>query len=325
MGCSFGDFSRLKSSWVRTLLLAAFLFVLMMFAIKSSPHLLNPMAFKRSPSPQSSLPRANSLTRYQNETLQQLPHVIIIGVPKAGTYALLRMLSLHSGVATTEWEVHFFDLESNYEMGYSWYVSKMPYAFPDQLTVEQTAIYFPTSNVPERIHQMNPDIKLLLIVREPTDRVVSGYTHGLYMDIANHRIIKPIEDFLFKDGQLDLEFKGLNYSLYYVHMQNWLKYFPLKNFHIVDGDELVKDPVPEMKKVERFLGLEPQINSSFFVFNEKKGFYCLKEHGQEQCLSTEKGRAHPYVEPDILQKLHQFFHEPNKRFFKLVGHTFNWK
>ncbi|XP_068596561.1 heparan sulfate glucosamine 3-O-sulfotransferase 1-like [Brachionichthys hirsutus] len=308
-----------------TLLLAAFLFVLMMFAIQSSPLLLNPMAFKRSPSPQSSLPRANGLTRYQNETRQQLPHVIIFGVAKAGTSALLRMLSLHSGVAAAPREVHFFDSESNYEKGYSWYVSQMPFAFPDQLTLEKTPGYFGKSFVPERIHQMNPDIKLLLVVREPTERMVSGYTHTLYSNIMKHKITKTFEEFLLNDGQLDLEYKGLNHSLYYAHMQNWLKYFPLKNFHIVDGDELVKDPVPEMKKVERFLGLEPQINSSFFVFNEEKGFYCLKEHGQEQCLGKNKGRAHPYVEPDILQKLHQFFHEPNKRFFKLVGRTFNWK
>ncbi|XP_068596430.1 heparan sulfate glucosamine 3-O-sulfotransferase 1-like [Brachionichthys hirsutus] len=325
MGCSFADFVRLKSSWVRTLLLAAFLFVLIIFAIKSSPILLNPMADKRPPSFRTSSPRGNGATRYQNETLQQLPRAIIIGVRKAGTRALLEMLNLHSGVAAALEEVHFFDRKTSYKMGFPWYASQMPYSFPDQLTLEKTPAYFTTKHVPERIHQMNPDIKLILIVREPTDRVVSDYTELYHMHIVTQEITGTVEDILLKDGEINMEEDIISCSLYYVHMENWLKYFPLKNFHIVDGDELVKDPVSEMKKVERFLGLEPQINSSFFVFNEEKGFYCLKSNEQEQCLGKNKGRAHPYVEPDILQKLHQFFHEPNKRFFKLVGRTFNWK
>lgn len=244
---------------------------------------------------------------------------------KGGTRALIEMLSLHSSVAAAQNEVHFFDWESHFQRGLSWYLSQMPYAFPDQLTVEKTPAYFTSSKVPKRIHQMNPDIKLLLILRDPTERVLSDYTQVFYNRLQKHKRYQSIESVLVKDGEINLGYKALNRSLYYVHMQNWLQYFPLESIHIVDGDELIRDPFPEMKKVERFLKLEPQINASNFYFNKTKGFYCLRDHGRERCLHDSKGRAHPHVAPAILQKLYQFLHEPNKKFFELVGRTFNWK
>ncbi|XP_068182511.1 heparan sulfate glucosamine 3-O-sulfotransferase 1-like [Antennarius striatus] len=259
-----------------------------------------------------------------SQTFQQLPGAIIIGVRKGGTRALIDMLSLHSGVAVSQKEVHFFDLQKNYEKGLPWYVSQMPYAFPDKLTIEKTPAYFTDVHTPERIHQMNPDIKLLLIVREPTLRMISEYTHAFHNRLRIQKQYMSINDFLLKDGEIKLKCIALNRSLYYVHMQNWLEYFPLDSFHIVDGDELIRKPWQEINKVERFLKLEPQINSSYFYFNETKGFYCLKDHGQEQCIRESKGRAHPYVAPAILEKFYQYFHEPNKKFFSLVSRTFNW-
>uniref|UniRef100_A0A673WEH8 Sulfotransferase n=1 Tax=Salmo trutta TaxID=8032 RepID=A0A673WEH8_SALTR len=257
-------------------------------------------------------------------SLRDLPRIIIIGVRKGGTRALIEMLSLHSAVAAADNEVHFFDWESHFQKGIPWYLSQMPFALPDQLTVEKTPAYFTSSKVPERIHDMNPGIKLLLILRDPTERVLSDYTQVFYNRLQKHKRYQPIESLLVKDGEINLGYKALNRSLYHLHLQNWLRYFPLESIHVVDGDKLIRDPFPEMKRVERFLNLEPQINASNFYFNKTKGFYCLRDHGRERCLHDSKGRAHPHVAPAILHKLYRFFHEPNRKFFELVGRTFNW-
>uniref|UniRef100_A0A8C6UE59 Sulfotransferase n=1 Tax=Neogobius melanostomus TaxID=47308 RepID=A0A8C6UE59_9GOBI len=219
---------------------------------------------------------------HPNGTSQRLPQIVIIGVRKGGTRALIEMLSLHSSVAAAQNEVHFFDWESHYQKGIPWYLSQMPYAFPEQLTVEKTPAYFTSSKVPK-----------------PTERVLSDYTQVFYNRLQKHKRYQPIEYVLVRDGDINLGYKALNRSLYYVHMQNWLQYFPLDSIHVVDGDELIRDPLPEMKKVERFLKLEPQINASNFYFNKTKGFYCLREHGKERCLHDSKGRAHPHVAPAI--------------------------
>ena len=54
------------------------------------------------------------------------------------------------------------------------------------------------------------------------------------------------------------------------------QYFPRKQIHIVDGDKLADDPFPEIQKLETFLNLPPKIRPENFVFNEKKGFHCMR-------------------------------------------------
>lgn len=261
---------------------------------------------------------------HPNGTLQQLPTTIIIGVRKGGTRALIEMLSLHSTIAAAQNEVHFFDWESHFQRGLPWYLSQMPYSFPGQMTVEKTPAYFTSTKVPGRVWQMNPDVKLLLIVRDPTERVLSDYTQVYYNRLQKHKKLQPVESVLLKDGRINVSYRALNRSLYYQHMENWLRFFPLDSIHLVDGDLLIRDPLPEMQRVERFLKLEPQINGSNFYFNKTKGFFCLRDHGRERCLHDSKGRTHPQVDPSIMQKLFQYFQEPNQRFFELVGRTFNW-
>ncbi|KAM4709275.1 heparan sulfate glucosamine 3-O-sulfotransferase 1 [Discoglossus pictus] len=261
---------------------------------------------------------------HSNGTSQYLPHTIIIGVRKGGTRALLEMLSLHSDISAAESEIHFFDWEDQYQKGLKWYISQMPFSFPHQITVEKTPAYFTSDKVPERIYNMNSTIKLLLILRDPIERVLSDYTQIFYNHKQKNKTYPPVEDLLLRNGELNTDYKAINRSLYYKYLENWLNYFPLENIHIVDGDCLIRDPFPEMQKVEQFLSLSPKINASNFYFNKTKGFYCLRESGRERCLHESKGRAHPQVDSFLLGKLREYFSKPNKKFFELVGRTFNW-
>lgn len=62
----------------------------------------------------------------------------------------------------------------------------MPCSSKGQITMEKSSQYFTSRLAPERIHEMNSSIKLVLIVREPARRSISHYTHiagikpGLY-------------------------------------------------------------------------------------------------------------------------------------------------
>ncbi|XP_075044991.1 heparan sulfate glucosamine 3-O-sulfotransferase 1 [Mixophyes fleayi] len=261
---------------------------------------------------------------HPNGSQQHLPHSIIIGVRKGGTRALLEMLSLHSEISAAESEIHFFDWKDQYGKGLQWYVSQMPFSYPHQLTVEKTPAYFTSPDVPERIYNMNGTIKLLLILRDPIERVLSDYTQVYYNHMQKNKTYPPVEQLLLRNRELNTDYKAINKSLYYNYMENWLKFFPLQNIHIVDGDYLIKDPFHEMQKVERFLNLAPQINASNFYFNKTKGFYCLRDSGRERCLHESKGRAHPHINSFLLAKLRAYFYEPNKKFFELVGRTFDW-
>uniref|UniRef100_A0A670YM97 Sulfotransferase n=1 Tax=Pseudonaja textilis TaxID=8673 RepID=A0A670YM97_PSETE len=105
-------------------------------------------------------------------TSRQIPQTIIIGVRKGGTRALLEMLDVHPNIVVAATEVHFFDWDENYVKGIDWYRSLMPFSYENQITIEKTPGYFTSPQAPERIHDMNSSIKLLLILRDPTERVL---------------------------------------------------------------------------------------------------------------------------------------------------------
>ncbi|KAF4106164.1 hypothetical protein G5714_013826 [Onychostoma macrolepis] len=252
-------------------------------------------------------------------TSKHAPHSIIIGVRKGGTRALLEMLDIHPDVAAAATELHFFDWDENYAKGFEWYRDQMPYSYPNQITVEKTPGYFTSPVAPARIHAMNSSIRLLLILRDPTERVISDYTQVYFNRLENHKPVQAIENMLVKNGALNTRYKAIQRSLYDVHMRNWLQHFPLEQIHIVDGDTLIHDPLPELQRVERFLHLPPRIVASNFYFNQTKGFYCIRSDGHERCLHESKGRPHPPVNSTVLRQLRSYLRQHNRNFYRLIG------
>lgn len=106
-------------------------------------------------------------------------------------------------------------------------------------------------------------------------------------------------------------------------MLQWMMYFPRRQFHIVDGDKLAKNPLPELEKVERFLGVK-HYSEKRISFDKSRGFYCVISKGGHKCLGESKGRKHPPVNDEVLSRLKDYFKPFNEYFFKLVDQTFDW-
>jgi Sulfotransferase family len=64
----------------------------------------------------------------------------------------------------------------------------MPLTKYRQLTVEKSANYFISESVPKRIRQMNDKTKLILAVRDPTERAISEYVQRFELDKYLHPI-----------------------------------------------------------------------------------------------------------------------------------------
>ena len=130
---------------------------------------------------------------------------------------------------------------------------------------------------------------------------------------------------LKENGNVNTNYGPIQHSNYYKLIKKWLKIFPRNQFHFVNGDTLIKDPVTPLKKVEKYLGIKPYISQENFSFNETKGFYCWEQwNGEEYCLPPKKGRTHPEIDQDVRSKLTDYFRPYNKRFFKLIGEDFGW-
>lgn len=196
------------------------------------------------------------------------------------------------------------------------------------------------TQVPERIHAMNASVKLLLIVREPVTRAISDYTqlrthaatasppttgNGTPNNAIPQQPTRSFEELVMRsDGSVNESYRPISISLYHYYMYRWLEVFSREQILVVNGDQLIDDPVPQLQRIEEFLGLDSRIGRHNFYFNHTKGFYCLRNDTSEKCLRESKGRRHPRVSPMVVTKLRKFFNEHNQRFYELVGEDLGW-
>ena len=256
---------------------------------------------------------------------KRFPNTLMIDLTKCGTNALLRFLSQHPQVVRNIEidEYHFFT--HNYNKGLEWYRERMPYSLPGQIVLENTANYFAVEEIPQRVFKLNPMMKLLLVVRNPVERVVSEYAmHKQNFEKRNKTIpqMKPGDPF----PPFEMIWKKYLWVFYDTCLERWLKYFSIQQIYIINGDVLRKSPLQELKKIEMFLNIDPYFHEKHFYSNRTRGFYCLSKprFGQDNCLWEEKGRKHPNVNKTLFQTLKNIFRPHNQRFYQLSGKQFDW-
>ena len=262
----------------------------------------------------------------ENGRRKHLPDCILIGERKTGTTALLHFLKQHPQIKAADREVHYFDRSRNYKHGINWYRKQMKPAKDSEITFEKSPRYFRTPWSPKRISGMNPNIKLLLLVTDPIKRAVSDFHFCMSSDwkggFDNHEY-KTFDEYILRGtDKVDATFAPIVRSLYDVSMENWLNYFNLSNFHILDGDSFVQhNPSKELQKIEKFLGIKPYFTNHMFFYSKSKGFYCLTDPG---CLHF-GGKPHPAVTEPVGKRLRKFFEPHNQKFYDLVGRDFHWE
>ncbi|XP_023279008.1 heparan sulfate glucosamine 3-O-sulfotransferase 6-like [Seriola lalandi dorsalis] len=255
---------------------------------------------------------------------KRFPQAIIIGVKKGGTRALLEFLRIHPDVRAVGAEPHFFD--RFYDKGLEWYRNLMPRTLDGQITMEKTPSYFVTKEAPGRVCTMNCQTKLIVVVRDPVTRAVSDYTQTL----SKNPGLPSFQSLALKNsstGLIDTTWSAVRIGLYAKHLENWLQHFPLSHFLFVSGERLVSDPAGEMGRVQDFLGLKRVVSDKHFYFNQTKGFPCLKKpegSSRPRCLGKSKGRPHPQIPSEVLQRLRDFYRPFNHRFYQMSGQDFGW-
>ncbi|KAJ8246263.1 hypothetical protein GJAV_G00265620 [Gymnothorax javanicus] len=258
------------------------------------------------------------------EGTKKLPQAIIIGVKKGGTRALLEFLRVHPDIRAVGAEPHFFD--RNYDNGLDWYRDLMPKTLEGQITMEKTPSYFVTKEAPARIYAMSRDTKLIVVVRDPVTRAISDYTQTL----SKKPDIPTFESLTFKNrttGLIDTSWSAVQIGIYAKHLDNWLQFFPMRQILFVSGERLISDPAGELGRVQDFLGLKRIITDKHFYFNQTKGFPCLKKaegSSKPHCLGKTKGRTHPNINPEVVQRLRDFYRPFNMKFYQMTGRIFGW-
>ena len=249
-----------------------------------------------------------------SEELRQ-PNFIIIGTIKGGTSSLYNYICNHPQVLPAiQKEVHFFD--THFNKGIDWYLAHFPEIPTNKnlLTGEASPNYMYFKQAAKRLFNYFPNTKLILVLRNPIDRVVSHYymekrhgQHGRSLEevIAKEKtILKKMENNPKANAKLLEPARGyLSFSLYVYFLKKWIKFFPKERFLILQSEEMYERPEATMKQVFEFLELPD------YQINEYRK-YC-------------PGSYSP-IDKNTRETLSELFRPHNQRLENYLGRQFNW-
>ena len=188
-----------------------------------------------------------------------VPDFLIIGAPKAGTSWLFSVLAKHPDIFIPgEKELHYFTRNwRRYPIdGYLRHFA--PGA--GRLKGEATTNYcrLPSAAI-EVVRQMNPNMKLLLLVRDPVDQAWSFMKHLFRYREANFRRYQCLFENLSEESYLEnvVDDVSLSSVSHQRILERWLKFFPRENFWLGSLEEIARDPEAVYRSAVTFLGLTP--------------------------------------------------------------------
>jgi hypothetical protein len=184
------------------------------------------------------------------------PRFVCVGAGKAGTTWLWDMLRQHPDVyLPPEKELHYFNDISydgpdvrnpNFGRPLAWYLAFFREAGPDQVCGEISPSYLWSTSAPGLIHELDPEMRILVLLRDPVDRLFSSYLFG--------RQVGQIAAVSFEEA-LERHRHLLARAPACASVQRYLDLFGRDQVHVVLYDDLVADPAGALRSVQRFIGV----------------------------------------------------------------------
>ncbi len=178
---------------------------------------------------------------------------------KCATTSLHYYLDAHPEIQMSRIkELNYFVEHRNWRRGQSWYMSHFTGEFA--VRGETSPVYtahplYP--GVPERMHRVVPHARLIYIVRDPIERVLSEYLHRFTRRGEDH----SLEEVLVKGYE---GYQYLDRSRYYFQLEQYFPYFSPGAIHILTAEALGKSREQTMADVFRFLGVDEEFRSHRF-------------------------------------------------------------
>jgi Sulfotransferase domain len=218
-----------------------------------------------------------------------LPDFLIIGTQRGGTTSLYKYLVRHPSLAhALTKELRFFDL--HYDRGIDWYRSRFPSRRHREqarrrgtnlVVGEASPDYMFHPHVPSRVAGLLPDVKLIVLLRNPVDRAYSHYWHQAKrghealsfeeaIDREEERLAGELDRVLADEHYVSYERHHHSYmtrGLYADQLAGWFKHFTLDQFLIERSEDFFADPARTFARVLDFLCLPSFEVADFEVFN----------------------------------------------------------
>jgi hypothetical protein len=181
---------------------------------------------------------------------------LIIGTQKAGTTSLFQYLLQHHEIYFSEVkEVNYFVVDHLYARGEKYYHSFFS-GFKNQKVIGSAFVHMlPCLKAIDRVYHYNPNMKFIVMLRNPIDRAVSSFKYAIRngWEDSSTTIMSALK---LEQDRLKQEEYNLTYfynGLYNLHLTNWMKKFPKENFIILKQEDLQNAPQQTMDALFNFL------------------------------------------------------------------------
>lgn len=179
-----------------------------------------------------------------------LPNFIIIGAMKAATTSLYQQLKMQPGIFMPDLkEPNFFSDDATYSNGLDWYRQLFSKSGDAVILGEASTHYTKLPTYPhtvDRLVKANMSCKMIYVMRDPIDRLVSQYIHEWSQRKITVSIDKAINEFP----------ELIHYSRYYYQLQPYFKAYGHDNVLPVFFERLKANPQQELERVCEFIDLD---------------------------------------------------------------------
>jgi hypothetical protein len=198
---------------------------------------------------------------------------------------MYKTLSQHPNVlpAVLHKGVHYFDAE--YDKGMSWYLGHFPTRRPGvpAITGESSPYYMFHPHAARRIATDLPDVKLLVLLRDPVERAYSAHSHELARGYEDEPFEQALElepsrtagerERMLADERY--ESHHLQHNSYvargqYIEQLERLEALVGRDrIHVIDSDDFFAEPQPVFDGVCDYLGLPRSTDIAFGKHNAR--------------------------------------------------------
>lgn len=220
-----------------------------------------------------------------------MPNFLIIGATKSGTTSLYNYLHHHPQIYMSPIkETNFFAYEGGVPE-FNWWgepphttlnsitdlatYQQLFAAATDEIAIgEASPYYLYNENAAERIHHYIPQAKLIAILRHPTDRAYSNYTHLIrdgrepYTDFA----VALAQETTRRSENWSWDYFYQDMGFYYQQLKRYYERFPREQIKVFLYDELKQDPAALFASICAFLEVDTTFQPNFEFHNNVSGY-----------------------------------------------------
>ena len=190
---------------------------------------------------------------------------ILAGAQKSGTTALHYFLEKHRRITMgDQQEIHFFDDEEIFSRppDYDKLHSHYPPASPSAIAGDCTPIYLYWPPAAQRIHEYNPAIKLLALLRNPIERAFSHWNMLRFKKWEPLDFLDALQEEKKRIAQsLSFEARQFSYvdrGFYTKQLERFFSLFPREQFKIIKFEDFRNKQRETLDSIFQFLGVQPR-------------------------------------------------------------------